>query len=255
MMNLKGLTYLKLYVFCFYNKYIGWIIMPINRLQSFCAPSIKCTSSAIKENSLLVNKISHKTIDEAILKTMKMAKRGLSSQVRDKYGILKNHVSFVCNLEINRKLTESSAVVSNGKLLSLKRDAINEQVLTGMKMDYLMCSAPLQNYLASQLDKERDIRALSKKDRENVLQIANELLDKKIDEKIIEKNLKIPTIAAAKELIDIVCKDQLSCIEKDKDLRKRVSTLVSSELKVDFSLDKFSETTLIELDEVFQKYQ
>lgn len=56
-------------------------------------------------------------------------------------------------------------------------------------------------------------------------------------------------------MIDIVCKDQLSSIEKDKDLRKRVSTLVSSELKFDFSLDKFAETTLAELDEVFRKYQ
>ncbi|HGF7167786.1 TPA: conjugal transfer protein TraA, partial [Vibrio mimicus] len=157
--------------------------------------------------------------------------------------------------EINRKLTETSASISNGKLLNLKRDTINEKVLSGINMDYLMCSAPLQNYLASQLDKNREIKALSKTDREKLLQIAYELLNEKIDEKIIEKNLKIPTIAAAKDLIDIVCKDQLSSIEKDKDLRKRVSTLVSSELKFDFSLDKFAETTLAELDEVFRKYQ
>ncbi|ELJ8851872.1 conjugal transfer protein TraA, partial [Vibrio parahaemolyticus] len=139
--------------------------------------------------------------------------------------------------------------------LNLKRDIINAQVLSGFKMDYLMCSAPLQNYLASQLDKNQEIKALSKTDREKVLQIAYELLDNKIDEKIIEKNLKTPTIAAAKELIEIVCKEQLSSIEKDKDLRKRVSTLVSNELKFDFSLDKFAETTLVELDEVFHKYQ
>ncbi|HCH6235692.1 conjugal transfer protein TraA [Vibrio parahaemolyticus] len=229
--------------------------MPINRLQSFCAPSMKRTSSTVKENSLLVNKVSHKAIDEAIFKTMKIAKNSPSSERKEKYGILKNHVSFVCNLEINRKLTENAASISNGKLLNLKRDIINAQVLSGFKMDYLMCSAPLQNYLASQLDKNQEIKALSKTDREKVLQIAYELLDNKIDEKIIEKNLKTPTIAAAKELIEIVCKEQLSSIEKDKDLRKRVSTLVSNELKFDFSLDKFAETTLVELDDVFHKYQ
>ncbi|EIW7863753.1 conjugal transfer protein TraA [Vibrio parahaemolyticus] len=229
--------------------------MPINRLQSICAPTMKRTSSIVKENSLLVNKVSHKAIDEAIFKTMKIAKKSPSSERKEKYGILKSHVSFVCNLEINRKLTEASASISNGKLLNLKRNTINEKVLSSINMDYLMCSAPLQNYLASQLDKNREIKALSKTDREKLLQIAYELLNEKIDEKIIEKNLKLPTIAAAKDLIDIVCKDQLSSIEKDKDLRKRVSTLVSSELKFDFSLDKFAETTLDELDEVFLKYQ
>lgn len=239
----------------FYKKYVGGNVMPINRLQSFCAPTMKRTSSIVKENSLLVNKVSHKAIDEAIFKTMKIAKNSPSSERKEKYGILKSHVSFVCNLEINRKLTETSASISNGKLLNLKRDTINEKVLSSINMDYLMCSAPLQNYLASQLDKNREIKALSKTDREKLLQIAYELLNEKIDEKIIEKNLKIPTIAAAKDLIDIVCKDQLSSIEKDKDLRKRVSTLVSSELKFDFSLDKFAETTLAELDEVFRKYQ
>ncbi|CAI2331996.1 conjugal transfer protein TraA [Vibrio parahaemolyticus] len=229
--------------------------MPINRLQSFCSPTIKYTSSRVNENSIQVNKVSNKIIDEAVFKALKIAKRSTSSESKDKYGILKNHVSFVCNLEINRKLTESSTVISNGKLLNLKRDAINEQVLTGMKMDYLMCSAPLQNYLASQLDKDREFKVLTKEDRAKLLQVAYQLLDKKIDEKILEKNLKIPTIAAAKELIDIVCKEQFSSIEKDKDFRKRVSTLVSSELKIDFSLDKFAETTLVELDEVFHKYQ
>ncbi|ENM5760321.1 conjugal transfer protein TraA [Vibrio mimicus] len=47
-----------------------------------------------------------------------------------------------------------------------------------------------------------------------MLQKAYELLDRRIDEKIREKNLKIPTIAAAKELINIVCQEQISSIEK-----------------------------------------
>ncbi|MCX8764264.1 conjugal transfer protein TraA [Vibrio parahaemolyticus] len=47
-----------------------------------------------------------------------------------------------------------------------------------------------------------------------MLQKAYELLDRRLDEKIREKNLKIPTIAAAKESINIVCQEKISIIEK-----------------------------------------
>ncbi|EPE9539527.1 hypothetical protein ACSN2X_004587 [Vibrio parahaemolyticus] len=45
-----------------------------------------------------------------------------------------------------------------------------------------------------------------------MLQKAYELLDRRLDEKIREKNLKIPTIAAAKESINIVCQEKISSI-------------------------------------------
>ncbi|WP_339381938.1 hypothetical protein [Vibrio mimicus] len=77
-----------------------------------------------------------------------------------------------------------------------------------------MCSGPLQNYLTSLLERNQEFKELSKDERADVLQKAYELLDRRIDEKIREKNLKIPTIAAAKELINIVCQEQISSIEK-----------------------------------------
>lgn len=43
---------------------------------------MKRTSSTVKENSLLVNKVSHKAIDEAIFKTMKIAKTALHQNVK-----------------------------------------------------------------------------------------------------------------------------------------------------------------------------
>ncbi|TNY59913.1 conjugal transfer protein TraA [Vibrio parahaemolyticus] len=38
---------------------------------------------------------------------------------------------------------------------------------------------------------------------------------------------------------------------KNDDLRKRISTLISDELKIDFDFGDFTKETLSELDEVF----
>ncbi|EJG1616527.1 conjugal transfer protein TraA [Vibrio parahaemolyticus] len=53
------------------------------------------------------------------------------------------------------------------------------------------------------------------------------MLDGKIDEKIIAKKLKMPTIAASKELVAVICETEFSKVESDAKMKKRLSEELS----------------------------
>ncbi|EII3729017.1 conjugal transfer protein TraA, partial [Vibrio cholerae] len=201
--------------------------MPLNKVNRIQANYIRNEKCNEEQPVFPVRNISNKTIEKAVLKTVKLIKKGVSKDNDEKYGILKNHISYVCNSEINRILTEKSATISNGKLIGIKQEAINQQVLMGNKLDYLMCSAPLQNYLTSLLDRDPAFKKLNKEDRRALLSQAYEMLDGKIDEKIIMKKLKMPTIAASKELVAVICETEFSKVESDAKMKKRLSSLLS----------------------------
>ncbi|RBM72907.1 conjugal transfer protein TraA, partial [Vibrio paracholerae] len=205
----------------------------VNRIQANYMRNQKCNE---EYPVFPVRNISNKTIEKAVLKTVKLIKKGVSKDNDEKYGVLKNHISYVCNSEINRILTEKSATISNGKLIGIKQEAINQQVLMGTKLDYLMCSAPLQNYLTSLLDRDPAFKKLNKEDRRALLSQAYEMLDGKIDEKIIMKKLKMPTIAASKELVAVICETEFSKVESDAKMKKRLSSLLSKELNIELNL-------------------
>ncbi|WOQ95814.1 hypothetical protein R4538_08325 [Vibrio cholerae] len=100
----------------------------VNRIQANYMRNEKCND---EQPVFPVRNISNKTIEKAVLITVKLIKKGVSKDNDEKYGILKNHISYVCNSEINRILTEKSATISNGKLIGIKQEAINQQVLMG----------------------------------------------------------------------------------------------------------------------------
>ncbi|EGR3213856.1 conjugal transfer protein TraA, partial [Vibrio parahaemolyticus] len=204
--------------------------------------------------AITVRNISHKKIDKAVLKTVKLIKKGVSKDNNEKYGVLKNHISYVCNSEINRILTEKSGTISNGKLIGIKQKTINQQVLMGTNLDYLMCSAPLQNYLTSLLDRDPTFKKLNKEDRQALLSQAYEMLDGKIDEKIITKKLKMPTIAASKELVAVICETEFSKVESDANMKKRFSAMLSKELNIELNLGDFCGEALNDIEPIFSKY-
>ncbi|EJG1669621.1 conjugal transfer protein TraA [Vibrio parahaemolyticus] len=228
--------------------------MPLNKInpiQSSYVYSGKCHE---EQAAIPVRNISHKTIEKAVLKTVKLIKKGVSKDNDEKYGVLKNHISYVCNSEINRILTEKSGTISNGKLIGIKQKSINQQVLMGTKLDYLMCSAPLQNYLTSLLDRDPTFKKLNKDDRQALLSQAYEMLDGKIDEKIITKKLKMPTIAASKELVAVICETEFSKVESDSKMKKRLSEELSKELNIELNFGDFCGETLNEIEPIFSKY-
>ncbi|ENM5847928.1 conjugal transfer protein TraA, partial [Vibrio mimicus] len=210
--------------------------MPLNKVNLIRPGYVYSGKCHEEQAAIAVRNISHRTIEKAVLKTVKLIKKGVSKDNDEKYGILKNHISYVCNSEINRILTEKSATISNGKLIGIKQEAINHQVLMGTKLDYLMCSAPLQNYLTSLLDRDPAFKKLNKEDRQALLSQAYEMLDGKIDEKIITKKLKMPTIAASKELVAVICETEFSKVESDAKMKKRLSSLLSKELNIELNL-------------------
>ncbi|WP_047733420.1 hypothetical protein [Vibrio parahaemolyticus] len=210
--------------------------MPLNKInpiQSSYVYSGKCHE---EQAAIPVRNISHKTIEKAVLKTVKLIKKGVSKDNDEKYGVLKNHISYVCNSEI------------------IKQKSINQQVLMGTKLDYLMCSAPLQNYLTSLLDRDPTFKKLNKDDRQALLSQAYEMLDGKIDEKIIAKKLKMPTIAASKELVAVICETEFSKVESDAKMKKRLSAMLSKELNIELNLGDFCGETLNEIEPIFSEY-
>ncbi|EPZ7319283.1 conjugal transfer protein TraA [Vibrio mimicus] len=228
--------------------------MPLNKVNLIRPGYVYSGKCHEEQAAIAVRNISHRTIEKAVLKTVKLIKKGVSKDNDEKYGILKNHISYVCNSEINRILTEKSATISNGKLIGIKQEAINQQVLMGTKLDYLMCSAPLQNYLTSLLDRDPAFKKLNKEDRQALLSQAYEMLDGKIDEKIITKKLKMPTIAASKELVAVICETEFSKVESDAKMKKRLSSLLSKELNIELNLGDFCGETLNEIEPIFSKY-
>ncbi|EGR3299171.1 conjugal transfer protein TraA, partial [Vibrio parahaemolyticus] len=150
--------------------------------------------------------------------------------------------------------TEKSGTISNGKVIGIKQKSINQQVLMGTKLDYLMCSAPLQNYLTSLLDRDPTFKKLNKEDRQALLSQSYEMLDRKIDEKIIAKKLEIPTIASSKELVAIICETEFSKVESDEKMKNRLSVLLSKELNIELNLGDFCGEMLNEIEPIFSKY-
>ncbi|OCP73115.1 conjugal transfer protein TraA, partial [Vibrio parahaemolyticus] len=103
--------------------------MPLNKInpiQSSYVYSGKCHEA---QAAIPVRNIFNKTIEKAVLKTVTLIKKGVSKDNNEKYGVLKNYISYVCNSEINRILTEKSGTISNGKLIGIKQKSINQQVL------------------------------------------------------------------------------------------------------------------------------
>ncbi|ENM5912072.1 conjugal transfer protein TraA [Vibrio mimicus] len=228
--------------------------MPLNKINLIRSDYVFGDKCHEEQAAIPVRNISHKTIEKAVSKTVKLIKKGVSKDNDEKYGVLKNHISYVCNSEINRILTEKSGTISNGKLIAIKQKSINQQVLMGTKLDYLMCSAPLQNYLTSLLDRDPEFKKLNKEDRQVLLSQAYEMLDGKIDEKIITKKLKLPTIASSKELVAIICETEFSRVESDAKMKKRLSTLLSKELDIELNIGDFYGETLDEIEPIFSKY-
>ncbi|STQ76566.1 conjugal transfer protein TraA [Grimontia hollisae] len=228
--------------------------MPITRMHSLSRRTGNSVEFQMRNNSLMVKKISSKTIDDAVFKTLKVAKKSISSDSKEKYGILKNYLSFVCNAEINKKLLEKSTVIRCKSEIDKKKGVIHKQVMSSIKMDCSMCSAPLQHYFTSLLDKNSEMKRLSAEDRNQVLNEVYEFLDNKIDEKIIEKNLKMPTIRQAKALISVICEGELGTSDENKEVKKRFSSLLLENFNMDFNIESFKDETINEINEVFEKY-
>ncbi|TOG57649.1 conjugal transfer protein TraA, partial [Vibrio parahaemolyticus] len=76
----------------------------------------------------------------------------------------------------------------------------------------------------------------------------------KIDEKIIAKKLKMPTIAASKELVAVICETEFSKVESDAKMKKRLSEELSKELDIELNFGDFCGETLNEIEPIFSKY-
>lgn len=228
--------------------------MPITRMHSLSRRTVKSIISQEAHTTFECKKISSKVVEESANKTIKIAKNSTSSCNQEKYGILKNYLSFICNYEINKNLLEKSTVIRCKSVIDEKKDAIHKKVQIGMKMDSSMCSAPLLHYFTSLLDKNSEMKSLSASDRNEVLRVAHEYLDNKIDEKIIDKNLKMPTIRQARALISVICKEELEGDDKKSEAKKRLSALLLENFDMEFDIENFKDEVIGDINSVFEKY-
>ncbi len=227
--------------------------MSISRTEILSFFNINSNQSQKELSSLKVKSISPKKINNYVSRVIDIAKKSTSSENKEKYGILKNHVSFVCNSEINRNLSDKAESIKDPKLIKLKKEIIENKTKEALHIETLMCSAPLQNYLTAMLDRDSKFKKLSKSERNEALKYAYDLLDKRIDDKIKSKNLKVTTIANAKELISIICNEEFNDTTKESKQSHKRSSVELSELNFDISMDDFSNDVMQGIDDIINR--
>lgn len=68
------------------------------------------------------------------------------------------------------------------------------------------------------------------------------------------RSLKMPTIAASKELVAVICETEFSKVESDAKMKKRLSAMLSKELNIELNLGDFCGETLNEIEPIFSEY-